>query len=119
VLVEAYAGTFEMERPDDYLLRLAATEEGREYKRLAISQLEIVDGDAVLDIGCGPGADLPALAAAVGGTGRVIGLDHDPVALAQAASGTRELPQVHLVRCDAHGLALADAAFDHFRSRAH
>jgi ubiquinone/menaquinone biosynthesis C-methylase UbiE len=110
--VESSADRFETVRPNDYLLRLAATDEARAYKRLAISELGILGGDTVLDIGCGPGADLPAMAAAAGGGGRVIGLDSDVVALARAASHTQRLPQVRLTRCDAHGLALSDGVID-------
>lgn len=110
--MEPSAARFETVRPNDYLLRLAATDEARIYKRLAISELGILSGDTVLDIGCGPGADLPAMAAAAGGGGRVIGLDSDGVALARAASHTQRLPRVRLARCDAHGLPLGDAVID-------
>jgi SAM-dependent methyltransferase len=105
-------GRFETVRPDDYLLRLAATDEARAYKKLAISELGILGGDTVIDIGCGPGADLPAIAAAVGRAGRVIGLDNDTIALARAVGRAHGLPQVRVTRCDAHDLAIADDAID-------
>jgi SAM-dependent methyltransferase len=41
-------------------------------------------GASVADVGCGPGAMLPALSAAVGSEGRVQAVDADPVALAAA-----------------------------------
>ncbi|MFC3735508.1 methyltransferase domain-containing protein [Paractinoplanes deccanensis] len=41
-------------------------------------------GDLALDVGCGTGRALPALATAVGPTGRVIGVDCTPEMLAQA-----------------------------------
>jgi len=110
--VEPSAGRFETVRPDDYLLRLAAMDEARAYKKLAASELGIAGGDTVLDIGCGPGADLPDMAAAVGRAGRVIGLDIDAASLAMAASRTRGLPHVLLTRCDAHDLGVADAVAD-------
>ena len=43
-------------------------------------------GGAVADIGCGPGAMLPALAAAVGPHGLVTALDADPEAVAAASA---------------------------------
>lgn len=104
---------FEAGRPDDYLLRLAATREAKAYKELAITELGIRSGDVVLDIGCGPAADLPGMAEAVGVAGRVIGLDSDPAALATAASRVQGIPQISLVRCDAaRSLPLAEAAAD-------
>jgi 2-polyprenyl-3-methyl-5-hydroxy-6-metoxy-1,4-benzoquinol methylase len=44
----------------------------------------IVSGARVADIGCGPGALLPALAEAVGRTGSVVGVDADPDAVRAA-----------------------------------
>jgi SAM-dependent methyltransferase len=44
----------------------------------------IVAGARVADVGCGPGAMLPALAAAVGPDGRVTAVDADPEAVAAA-----------------------------------
>jgi SAM-dependent methyltransferase len=46
----------------------------------------IVAGARVADVGCGPGAMLPALAAAVGPQGRVTALDADPEAVATATA---------------------------------
>jgi len=44
----------------------------------------IVAGAQVADVGCGPGALLPALSGVVGPTGRVIAVDADPRAVAPA-----------------------------------
>jgi SAM-dependent methyltransferase len=57
-------------------------------------------GDLVLDVGCGTGRALPALAAAVGPTGRVLGLDATPAMLAEARQAGRD---------GCGGLVLADA----------
>jgi SAM-dependent methyltransferase len=46
----------------------------------------MVAGARVADVGCGPGAMLPALAAAVGPHGRVTALDADPEAVAAATA---------------------------------
>jgi len=64
---------FETTRPDDYLLRLAASDLGRGFKQLALAELRITPGQVVLDLGCGPGTDLSAYADATGADGRVIG----------------------------------------------
>lgn len=53
----------------DYLDRLAATDLGRFYKGRMLDELDVRPGQTVLDLGCGPGTDLGALAEAVGGTG--------------------------------------------------
>jgi SAM-dependent methyltransferase len=73
------------ERPDPAearrrYARLAATYErrGRLVKRMrvaAVRRLELVQGDHVLDIGCGTGASFPYLVGAVGSAGRVTGVD--------------------------------------------
>jgi arsenite methyltransferase len=49
-----------------------------------IAALALQRGETVLDAGCGTGWCLPALAAAVGGTGRVIAFDPSPDMLARA-----------------------------------
>ena len=46
----------------------------------------IVPGARVADVGCGPGAILPALAAAVGTVGRITAVDADPQAVAAATA---------------------------------
>ncbi|WP_218854750.1 methyltransferase domain-containing protein [Paractinoplanes atraurantiacus] len=62
-------------------------------------------GDLAVDVGCGTGRALPALAAAVGPTGRVIGLDCTPEMLTQARGRT----PVPLIQADALHLPLAPA----------
>ena len=47
-------------------------------------------GDLALDVGCGTGRALPALAAAVGPAGRVIGLDLTPDMLTAARAAGRD-----------------------------
>jgi ubiquinone/menaquinone biosynthesis C-methylase UbiE len=103
---------FEQARPADYLLRLAASELGRAYKSLAVSELGISPGDTVLDLGCGPGADLPAFAEAAGREGRVIGVDNDPEAVAEAVTRAAGLAQVDVAEGDIHALDLPDASVD-------
>jgi ubiquinone/menaquinone biosynthesis C-methylase UbiE len=103
---------FEETRPKDYLLRLAASDLGRVYKSLAVTELGIRRGDTVLDLGCGPGADLAAFAEATGPEGRVIGVDNDPAAVAEAASRAARVPQVEVAQGDVHALDIPDASVD-------
>jgi ubiquinone/menaquinone biosynthesis C-methylase UbiE len=103
---------FELSRPDDYLLRLAASDLGRGYKALATAELDLHDGHAVLDLGCGPGADLTAYAAAVGPTGSVLGLDRDTDAVTRAHVLVHGLATVRVEEADVHRLDLADRSID-------
>jgi ubiquinone/menaquinone biosynthesis C-methylase UbiE len=104
------APMFEETRPRDYLQWLAASGLGRAYKSLVASELGISLGDVVLDLGCGPGADLPGFAEAAGEAGRVIGLDNDPAAVREAVSCTTGLPQVEVLEGDIHTLDITSAS---------
>jgi demethylmenaquinone methyltransferase/2-methoxy-6-polyprenyl-1,4-benzoquinol methylase len=53
-------------------------------RRDAIARLGLRSGDTVLDVGCGTGASLPHLVAAVGSAGRVVAIDQSGGMLAQA-----------------------------------
>lgn len=106
----------EAERPSDYLTRLAASDLGRAYKSMVIAEMQIAAASTVLDLGCGPGSDLPALADAVGSAGRVVGIDHDADQVAQAAVRATDLPVVEVVVADAHRLPLADGSVDRVHS---
>jgi len=53
-------------------------------KQRSLARLALRPGNRVLDIGCGPGDDARALAAIVGAQGRVLGIDVDPMMLAEA-----------------------------------
>jgi S-adenosylmethionine-diacylgycerolhomoserine-N-methlytransferase len=71
-------------------------------RRLAVAALDLRAGERVLDIGCGTGLNLPALARAVGPTGSVVGLDRSPAMLAAARRrpAARGATPVRLVRGD-------------------
>lgn len=104
--------TFEQVRPEDYLTRLAASDLGRSYKSLATDQLGIEQGQVVLDLGCGPGADLPAFAEAVGPTGLVLGLDNDPQAIEQARRLNGGPAPIDVRHADVHVTGLPDRSVD-------
>ncbi|MEJ3744435.1 methyltransferase domain-containing protein [Actinomycetes bacterium KLBMP 9797] len=101
-----------------YLDRAAASDAGRRYKNDLLAALDVRSGDVVLDVGCGPGTDLGALADAVGtdGTdGTVIGVDIDPAMLDRARRRTADRSTVEIRAGDAHALPLPDASVDRAR----
>jgi ubiquinone/menaquinone biosynthesis C-methylase UbiE len=104
--------TFERTRPEDYLTRLAASALGQSYKSLAVTELGIAAGETVLDVGCGPGADLASFADAVGSRGEVIGLDNDPSAVQRARERTGALATVDVRHADAHATGLPALSVD-------
>ncbi|MEV8511540.1 methyltransferase domain-containing protein [Dactylosporangium sp. NPDC051484] len=99
-----------------YLEHAAASDIGRRYKHDLLAALDVRPGNAVLDVGCGPGTDLPALASAVGDAGTVIGVDHDPAMLEQARQRIAAHPRVEVRAGDAHALPLDDASIDRARA---
>ncbi len=96
-----------------YLDDVAGSRAGHDYKRALLETLAPTSAHTVLDIGCGPGTDLPALAALAGTT---IGVDHDPTMVAEARRRTSALPGVRVLHADAHALPLAAASVDRARA---
>ena len=77
--------------------------------------LRVQPGERVLELGCGAGGALVALARAVGGAGRVVGLDLSPGMLRLAAARLRRAglaDRAELVVADATAVPFADASFD-------
>lgn len=83
--------------------RLATAPGVTAWRERAASVLGLDPGDTVVEMGCGTGANLPFLRAAVGPRGTVLGLDVTPGVLARA----RE--RVERAGWENVGLALADA----------
>lgn len=81
-------------------------------RRVAIRALGLRPGQRVLDVGCGSGLNLAALAAEVGPGGEVVGIDRSPQMLqvARRKADRLGLPQVRLVQADATRLTSADLA---------
>lgn len=79
-------------------------------RRVAIPALGLRPGDRVLDVGCGTGLNVPALASAVGPTGRVVGVDRSPEMLqvARTKAERRGCDQVDFVEADATSLRPED-----------
>src|SRR5213078_4498687 len=97
----------------EYALRFSA-EEIRRYRSkaehaartegAAWADCGVNPGARVLDLGCGPGAILPEVAARVSPGGLVVGIDQDPAAVTTAAALAQEARLVNVsVR---HGSAI-------------
>jgi SAM-dependent methyltransferase len=98
-----------------YLDSASALEVARAYKRQSFARLGLRDGHSVLDVGCGTGDDLRALAELVGPTGRVVGVERSAEMLARARERTRGLP-VDVRLGDAQRLDFPDSSFDGCRA---
>ena len=80
-------------------------------KRELITALELEPGDAALDVGCGTGDDLLSLAAVVGRSGRVVGVDRSEDLVAEARSRTRGSLGVEVLVGDAQALPFSEDEF--------
>jgi SAM-dependent methyltransferase len=90
-------------------LAFAPLRAGARSQRFALTG--IVPGMHVLDVGCGTGDDVRALAAAVGPHGRAAGIDASRAMI--AAASARGLPaNAELAVAPAEALPFADATFD-------
>lgn len=102
--------------PITYLDTAAGSPAGRDYKERFLAALDVRPGHTVIDIGCGPGTDLPRIAGAVTGSGRVIGIDNDPRMRAEAARRLADWPHAEIRAGDAHDLPLPDSSADRART---
>jgi len=97
----------------DALERL--TEFAAPLKRHIEKVLKIEEGDRLLDVGCGVGADTLCLARIVGGGGFVVGVDYDEDLVAKAqvrAAGMGLSARVGYVKADAASIPFANDCFD-------
>jgi ubiquinone/menaquinone biosynthesis C-methylase UbiE len=81
---------------------------------ILLDRIELRPDLRVLDIGCGTGYPLFAIAAALGPASTVVGVDPWAAALRRAAikRDAYAMAQAHLLRADAVRLPFADATFD-------
>jgi ubiquinone/menaquinone biosynthesis C-methylase UbiE len=100
-----------------FLQSVSGLERMRQLKRRSYELLQVRPGNHVLDVGCGLGDDVRALAALVGPTGRVVGIDVSAAMITEArkrSEGT-DLP-VEFAVGDAHHLDFPDGSFDACRT---
>jgi demethylmenaquinone methyltransferase/2-methoxy-6-polyprenyl-1,4-benzoquinol methylase len=85
-----------------------------DYRRAALAGLNARPGDTVLDVGCGPGVNFPALRRRVGPGGRVVGVDYSRgmVERARRRVAREGWANVHVVRGDATALPLPAGSVD-------
>jgi ubiquinone/menaquinone biosynthesis C-methylase UbiE len=97
--------------------RMGSLDPFREVKEYNISRLALQPGYRVLDVGSGPGVDVRTIAAIVGPSGYVLGVDNSEMMVEEArrqAEGTN-LPIEYRVM-NATALELEDSSFDAARS---
>jgi ubiquinone/menaquinone biosynthesis C-methylase UbiE len=101
----------------EYLDAGNALEDIKRLKQVMIAQLELHDGVHLLDIGCGTGDDVRALAPVVSPRGQSVGVDASAVMIAEAQRrhAAAGLPVAFVVGHAQH-LAFADASFDRCRA---
>ncbi|TKX58194.1 methyltransferase domain-containing protein [Halorubrum sp. SS7] len=100
----------------DWFARATASVGG--VRAACVRSLDLAPGDTVVEFGCGPGVNLPALREAVGPSGRVVGVDVSTRMLDRAAGlvARRGWENVSLVEADAERppVAAADAVLATF-----
>lgn len=85
-------------------------------KHRSIERLELCEPMTVCDVGSGTGVDLPALAALVGVSGTVIGVDASATMCALAERRTAAIPQVRVIRTEGAELPLETGSVDAVRA---
>jgi len=117
-----------MTEPDQYVLGYRAAEQQRlqrQAQELAhesswlFDRIGVADGARVVEIGCGPRGCLDLLAARVGPSGRVVGVERsaDAVALARQLIADRRLENIEVLERDARSTGLPHGAFDMVTAR--
>jgi ubiquinone/menaquinone biosynthesis C-methylase UbiE len=87
----------------------------RPARAVGLDLLRVQPGERVLELGCGTGGALVALARAVGQTGHLVGLDLSPGMVRQAAARLRRArlsERAELLVADGCSIPCADASFD-------
>jgi acyl dehydratase/ubiquinone/menaquinone biosynthesis C-methylase UbiE len=71
------------------------------YRRRAVSRLRLQPGDVVLDVGCGTGMSFGPIQAAIGPTGRLVGIDPSPEMLGNARARAEAAGWEHVTLLEA------------------
>lgn len=109
--------TTQPERFAQYLDSVKAVGASLAYKHQTFDLLAVERGYHILDVGCGTGEDVVALAQLVGNTGRVVGVDNSETMIQEAKTRTTELDlPVEYYVGDAHALDFADNTFNRCRA---
>jgi ubiquinone/menaquinone biosynthesis C-methylase UbiE len=96
-----------------WLDRVDAHPVAQEVKRRMLEVCPVDPGNHVLDVGCGLGHEVTRLAARVGPSGRVVGVDASAQMIAEARRRTADVPfPTEFTVGDAHDLSRPDATFD-------
>ena len=104
------AGLSAMQVYDDVLVPRLFTP----WARLLLDELDVEEGEAVLDVACGPGSVTRLAATAVGPQGRVTGCDLSPamLAIAQSKPAAAASAPIEYHEAPADRLPVADASYD-------
>ena len=81
-------------------------------RQAILNELNLNQGQTVLDIGCGGGHLLKEISLAVGEKGNVIGVDTSDFQLKSAKEHCSNLPNIQLLCCSADVIELADKSCD-------
>lgn len=81
-------------------------------KQWSFEQLRLEAGQSVLDVGCGTGDDVAAMAAVVGPGGRAVGLDSSEAMISEAATRHGAVQGVSFQVGDAQRLPFESESFD-------
>lgn len=100
-----------------YLDTVSAQASAQRYKRRTYALLGAKLGTRILDVGCGPGDDVRAMAELVGSGGRVVGVDvrEEMIAEARGRSAGLDLP-VEFLLGSVYQLDFGDNVFDSCRA---
>jgi len=102
--------------PALYLDTVTATDFAQVYKKRTYALMSIRPNAVILDVGCGTGEDVIAMARLVGPGGQVIGVDKNPAMIAEGWKRAEGLGlSVQFQVEDSHRLSLADGMFNAVR----
>jgi len=92
---------------------------GSQVTQAIVDEARIVPGLRVLDVACGSGEPSISIAALMGGSGHVVGIDLAAASLqvARERAGVRKLANTEFLQADVHQLPFADGSFDRVVSR--
>jgi ubiquinone/menaquinone biosynthesis C-methylase UbiE len=100
-----------------FLERASGVEQIRQLKRRSYELMRVRPGQRVLDVGCGLGDDVRALAALVGPTGRAVGVDLSEAMVVEARQRSAGAGlAVAFAVGDAHRLDFPDSSLDACRT---